>query len=191
MPSFRDRIKSKAYGETAHKAATITKNTTFYRQIRSKCVSAFDFYAFVNSTTPSTRPLGEYRGFKTDIGFNTISREFFIILHGALSHKVPLGQDANGIITRLDNAIENFENRKQGCELKLEELRNQVENAKAEIAKPFPREAELDEKCKRLAELNAELDMDKRENEIVDDAEEQSEDDRDGNHKSRNDRDER
>ena len=142
-------------------------------------------------TTSSTRPLGEYRGFKTDIGFDTMSREFFIILHGALSHKVPLGQDANGIITRLDNAIENFENRKQGCELKLEELRNQVENAKAEIAKPFPREAELDEKCKRLAELNAELDMDKRENEIVDDAEEQSEDEHDEKNKSRDDREER
>ena len=111
--------------------------------------------------------------------------------HGALSHKVPLGQDANGIITRLDNAIENFENRKQGCELKLEELRNQVENAKAEIAKPFPREAELDEKCKRLVELNAELDMDKHENEIVDDAEEQSEEELDEKNKSRDDREER
>lgn len=142
-------------------------------------------------TTPSTRPLGEYRGFKTDIGFDTMSREFFIMLRGALSYKVPLGQDANGIITRLDNAIENFENRKQGCELKLEELHNQVENAKAEIAKPFPRETELDEKCKQLAELNAELDMDKRENEIVDDAEEQSEEELDEKNKSRDDREER
>lgn len=138
--------------------------------------------------SPDERPLGEYRGFKMEIGFDTLSREFFINLKGKLFHKVPLGQDANGIITRLDNAIEAFEKRKQGCELQLEELHKQVENAKAEIAKPFAREAELEEKCKRLAELNAELNMDKRENEIVDGAEEQSEDERDENSRTRSDR---
>jgi hypothetical protein len=138
--------------------------------------------------SPDERPLGEYRGFKMEIGFDTLSREFFINLKGKLFHKVPLGQDANGIITRLDNAIEAFEKRKQGCELQLEELHKQVENAKAEIAKPFAREAELEEKCKRLAELNAELNMDKRENEIVDGAEEQSEEERDENSRTRSDR---
>lgn len=124
---------------------------------------------------PDGRPLGEYRGFKTDIGFDTMSREFFITLRGALFHKVPLGQDANGIITRLDNAIEAFEKRKLGCELQLTELHTQIENAKAEIAKPFPREAELNEKCTRLAELNAELNLDKAGNEIADDDPEQEE----------------
>ena len=67
----------------------------------------------------------------------------------------------------------------------------QVENAKAEIAKPFAREAELEEKCKRLSELNAELNMDRRENEIVDGAEEQSEDERDENSRIRSDRNDR
>ena len=141
--------------------------------------------------SPDERPLGEYRGFKMEIGFDTLSREFFINLKGKLFHKVPLGQDANGIITRLDNAIEAFEKRKQGCELQLEELHKQVENAKAEIAKPFAREAELEEKCKRLAELNAELNMDRRENEIVDGAEEQSEEERDENSRTRSDRNDR
>ena len=138
--------------------------------------------------SPDERPLGEYRGFKMEIGFDTLSREFFINLKGKLFHKVPLGQDANGIITRLDNAIEAFEKRKQGCELQLEELHKQVENAKAEIAKPFAREAELEEKCKRLSVLNAELNMDRRENEIVDGAEEQSEEERDENSRTRSDR---
>lgn len=104
---------------------------------------------------------------------------------------MPLGQDANGIITRLDNAIAGFAKLKGGYELLLEELHKQVENAKAEIAKPFPREAELDEKCRRLAELNAELNMDKRENEIVDGSEEQSEDEREEQGKTRDDREER
>ena len=60
----------------------------------------------------------------------------------------------------------------------LGELHRQVENAKAEIAKPFPDEAVLEEKSRRLAELNAELDMDRHENEIVDGTDEQSEDER-------------
>lgn len=142
-------------------------------------------------TSPDGRPLGAYRGFQTDIGFDTTTREFFITLRGALFHKVPLGQDANGIITRLDNAIAGFEKLKGGYELLLEELHKQVENAKAEIAKPFPREAELDGKCRRLAELNAELNMDKRENEIVDGSEEQSEDEREEQGKTKDDREER
>ena len=59
------------------------------------------------------------------------------------------------------------------------------------IAKPFPREAELDEKCKRLAELNAELNMDRRENEIVDGVDEQSEEEQEEKRKTRDDRDDR
>ena len=139
-------------------------------------------------TNPEPRPLGEYRGFKADIGFDTMLKQFYIKLRGALSYEVPLGKDPNGIFTRLDNAIEGFANRKENCEYLLSELHKQVENAKAEIAAPFPLEAELDEKCKRLAELNAELNMDRRENEIVDGAEEQSEDERDENNRKRDDR---
>ena len=130
-------------------------------------------------TNPEARPLGEYRGFQTDIGFDTGRKEFFITLRGALYHKVPLGTDAHGIITRLDNAIEKFDMNRQTYMAELGELHRQVENAKAEIAKPFPDEAVLEEKSRRLAELNAELDMDRHENEILDGPEEQSE----GEHK--------
>lgn len=124
-------------------------------------------------TSPDARPLGEYRGFKTEIGFDVLSREFFINLRGKLCHTVQLGQDANGIITRLDNAITALETKKQVCEERLRNLHLQVENAKAEIAAPFPDEAVLEEKSKRLDVLNAELNMDKKENELADDAPEQ------------------
>ena len=140
---------------------------------------------------PAEKALGEYRGFKTGIGFESMEHEFFITLYGAFFHRITLGQDASGIITRLDNAIEGFEKRKQSCEIRLQELYKQIENAKAEIAAPFPQEAELEEKCRRLDELNAELNMDKPENEIVDGAEEMGEDERDEKYKSRVDRDER
>ena len=128
---------------------------------------------------PESRPLGEYRGFQMDIGFDTTAKTFFITLRGSLHHVVPLWKDAHGIITRLDNAIGKFESRRQTLVAELDELHKQVENAKAEVAKPFPDEAVLEGKSRRLAELNAELDMDRRENEIVDGAEEQGEEERD------------
>ena len=134
------------------------------------------------------RALGEYRGFRTGIGFDMAKQEFFINLCGVLYHRVPLGNDAGGIITRLDNAIAAFEKRRQECVNTLEELKKQMEDTKAEIAKPFPLEEELEEKCRRLDELNAELNMDRPENEIVDGADEQSEDERDENNRKRDDR---
>lgn len=119
-------------------------------------------------TNPDLRPLGEYRGFKTEIGFDILGREFFMMLRGKLGHRVTLGQDANGIITRLDNAIDSFFTKQCHCKERLSELKQQIENAKREVATPFPREEELTEKLKRLDELNAELNMDKPENELVD-----------------------
>ena len=137
------------------------------------------------------RPLGEYRGFKTDIGFDGLSREFYITLRGSLFHKVMLGKDANGIITRLDNAIEKFAERKANNEAQLVEFHRQIEIAKAEIAKPFADEEILEAKSRRLDELNAELNMDRKENEIVDGVEEISEDGQDKKPTSRDDRDDR
>ena len=139
-------------------------------------------------TNPEARPLGEYRGFQTDIGFDTGRKEFFITLRGVLYHKVPLGTDAHGIITRLDNAIEKFDMNRQTYMAELGELHRQVENAKAEIAKPFPDEAVLEEKSRRLAELNAELDMDRHENEILEEPEEQGEEERDVHNRRRDER---
>lgn len=119
-------------------------------------------------TNPDLRPLGEYREFKTEIGFDIFGREIFMMLRGKLGHRVTLGQDANGIITRLDNAIDSFFTKQCHCKERLAELKQQIENAKREVATPFPREEELTEKLKRLDELNAELNMDKPENELVD-----------------------
>lgn len=121
-------------------------------------------------SNPEPRPLGEYRGFKTEIGFDTMQKQYFIILVGKLRHMVLLGDDANGIFTRLDNKIEGMELRLRNCREELQNLHEQVENAKAELLKPFPREAELNEKQARLDILNSELNMDKKENELADEA---------------------
>ena len=125
-------------------------------------------------TNPEPRPLGEYRGFKTEIGFDTMQKQYFITLIGKLHHTVLLGDDANGIFTRLENKIDGMEQRLQNCREELQNLNEQVENAKAELLKPFPREEELREKEARLDVLNAELNMDKRENELADEGPEMS-----------------
>jgi hypothetical protein len=142
-------------------------------------------------TNQEPRKLGSYRGFDTEIGFDSFEREFYIKLRGELTYTVPLGKDASGIIIRLDNAIEKLGARKVSLEAELAELHKQVENAKAQIAKPFPDEELLEEKCRRLDELNAELNLDKRENEMVDDADERNEEDDEEKSNVRKDRDNR
>ena len=102
------------------------------------------------------------------IAFDTINMEFIVTLFGKMSHKASLGQDANGIITRIDNAINSIEKRIGICNDVLKNLEQQISNAEEEIKQPFVREEELNEKLKRLDELNAKLNLDKKENELVD-----------------------
>lgn len=103
--------------------------------------------------------LGSYRGFQMELSFDSFRHDFDIVLKGAMSHRVPLGTDARGNITRLDNALAAVSDRLEAAKERLEDLYNQQEAAKAEIDKPFPQEAELAEKSSRLAELDAALNM--------------------------------
>ena len=103
-----------------------------------------------------------------ELSFDTFSREYKITLIHQLRHTVTLGTDIFGNIQRLDNTLGAFEERMAACVEQLENTRVQLENAKAEVQKPFPQEEELKTKSARLNELNAMLNLDKRENEIVD-----------------------
>ena len=105
-------------------------------------------------------PLGSYRGFAMELSFNSFSQEYEITLKGSMTHTVTLGTDARGNFTRLDNALSGLEKRKEKAQAELANLENQREAAKAELSKPFPQERELAEKSARLAELDAELNMD-------------------------------
>ena len=117
---------------------------------------------------PDAFTLGTYRGFAMELSFDPFNRDYRMSLKGELRHTVALGTDAFGNIQRLDNLIEAMPDKLNVCRAQLDNERTQLENAKAEVQKPFPREEELKTKSARLAELNALLDMDKRENEIVD-----------------------
>ena len=119
-------------------------------------------------TNPDAIPLGEYRGFSMELSFDSFSREFKITLKNELRHSVSLGTDIFGNIQRLDNQLESFPAKLTACAEQLENTKTQLVNAKVEVEKPFPHEEELKTKTARLDELNILLNMDKRENELVD-----------------------
>ena len=104
-------------------------------------------------------PLGEYRGFQMELSFDSFRHEFDIVLKGSMSHRVALGTDARGNITRLDNALASVPDRLEKAKEQLSNLYNQQEATKSELGKPFPQETELTAKSQRLAELDVALNM--------------------------------
>ena len=105
-------------------------------------------------------PVGSYRGFEMSLTLEDFGKQYILTLKGAMSHRVELGKDARGNLTRIDNVLNNIENRRQATQEHLENLYAQMEAAKAELGKPFPQEEEYLAKSARLAELNAELNID-------------------------------
>lgn len=118
-------------------------------------------------TTSEPTPLGEYRGFKMELEFDTFERAYAVKLKGHFTHSVTLGTDVYGNITRIDNAADNIEARLHKAEEQLENTKAQLETAKVEVEKPFAQEDELKQKMTRLTELNALLDMDKGDTPVV------------------------
>ena len=107
-------------------------------------------------------PIGSYRGFAMSLTVENFGKNFYLTLKGQMSHRVELGKDARGNLVRIDNALAQMPERLQTVQSRLENVQAQLATAKAELGKPFPQEAELREKAARLAELNAELNIDDR-----------------------------
>ena len=117
--------------------------------------------------------IGSYRGFELSLRFDTFRSEYQAILKGQRRYPVPLGTDPLGNIIRLDNSLNNFPERITSAENELTTLHQQQAAAQIEVEKPFPQEEELAEKSARLAELNAQLDVDEKNHEPEQDEEEQ------------------
>ena len=117
--------------------------------------------------------IGSYRGFELSLRFDTFRSEYQAILKGQRRYPVPLGTDPLGNIIRLDNSLNNFPERITAAENELDTLHQQQAAAQIEVEKPFPQEEELAEKSARLAELNAQLDVDEKSHEPEQDEEEQ------------------
>ena len=109
--------------------------------------------------------IGSYRGFELSLRFDTFRSEYQAILKGQRKYTVPLGTDPLGNIIRLDNSLNSFPERITAAENELATLHQQQAAAQIEVEKPFPQEEELAEKSARLAELNAQLDVDEKSHE--------------------------
>ena len=118
--------------------------------------------------SPEATQIGSYRGLTLELAFDTFAREYRLTMIGQLRHTVTMGTDVFGNLQRMDNALEGLPIKEQTCREQLFNLQTQLETAKAEVQKPFPREAELNTKTARLEELNTLLNLDHKEPEIVD-----------------------
>jgi len=114
------------------------------------------------------KPIGSYRGFQLEVVWDYYNGIHAIRLCGQEQHKVEMGTDARGNVTRIDNAIADLPQELQNSQNALQETRQQLVTALAEKDKPFPQEAELTEKSARLAELAVALQLDKRVPEVLD-----------------------
>ena len=118
--------------------------------------------AFKDAKGLESVPIGSYRGFAMSLTVENFGKDFVLTLKGRMSHRVELGKDARGNLVRIDNALAQMPERYKTVQGRLENVQAQLATAKAELGKPFPQEAELKEKSVRLAELNAELNIDDR-----------------------------
>ena len=114
--------------------------------------------------------LGQYRGFSLTLSYDGTSNEYRMTMKGTLSHTAVLGADVFGNLTRMDNVIDGLPGKLEAVRAELAETQVQIENARSELAAPFAREAELTEKTARLKELNILLNMDQKDNALIDDA---------------------
>ncbi len=117
--------------------------------------------------SPEAISLGEYRGFKTQLFFDTYERKYGVKIVGESRRDVFLGDDASGNIVRINNGIDCIEEALHNAKHQLEDMQNQYEIAKTELEKPFLQEEELTQKTQRLNVLNALLNVDKKNNEII------------------------
>ncbi len=117
------------------------------------------------SNTPTE--IGAYLGFQMSVSFDTFASKFKLHLKGNMTHSIEIGADPLGNLQRVHNHLEAMERKKAEVEQKLTNVEKQLEIAKIEVTKPFAQEQELADKLERLAQLNALLNMDEKENEGV------------------------
>jgi len=121
-----------------------------------------------NMLSPEAIQVGSYRGLTLELEFHSFSQEYRLTMIGQLRHTVTLGTDIFGNLQRMDNALEALPIKEQTCRQQLADLQAQLETAKTEVEKPFPREEELKTKTTRLEELNTLLNLDHKKPEAVD-----------------------
>ena len=119
---------------------------------------------------PLSQPteIGSYRGFQLEVYYDTINSHYCLNLCGKCRHKVELGSDALGNLTRIENELSRLPAMLTAAKTRKEEIVTQLENAKVEVKKPFAFEEELKEKTDRLNALNIELNLDEKDPSAID-----------------------
>lgn len=129
-----------------------------------------------SKSNPDIEDIGEYRGFKLELGFNSVEKKFTMTMKNKYSYSIFLGSDTFGNITRINNALEAIKDKIPDAKLRIEDIEKQLETAKIEVQKPFPKEEELKEKMKKLEELNILLKLDEKEKQVLDTSNDEIED---------------
>ena len=119
--------------------------------------------------------IGSYRGFRMEVYYDTLNTHYCLNLCGKAKHKVDLGADALGNLTRIENELSKLPARLEAAKTKKAETIAQLETAKEEIKKPFAFEDELKEKTERLNALNIELNLNEKDTSVMDTEPEQTE----------------
>lgn len=126
-----------------------------------------------NATTQPVE-IGSYRGFRIEISYDSMHQEYRLDLCGSHRHKVSLGSDALGNLTRIENELSKIPARFEAAKTQKAETITQLENAKVEVQKPFAYEDELKEKSDKLSSLNIELNLDEKDTTAIDSEQELS-----------------
>ena len=116
--------------------------------------------------------LGEYAGFTLSANYSSFSQKYHLSIAGQITHDIELGTDPSGNLTRVNNALQHIPIKLKAAQKSLDNVQNQIAAAKAELQRPFPQEELLNEKQKRLNEVNAMLDLDKKEDDLFLESEE-------------------
>lgn len=119
-------------------------------------------------TTPEATPLGSYRGFSMALGFDSFDKKFVVTLKNKGKYTTTLGSDLYGNLQRIDNKLNGIETWAEETKKDIAAYHSELETAKEEVQKPFPREQEFQEKSARLQELNSLLNMDERDDTVLD-----------------------
>ena len=128
-----------------------------------------------NLKSMEEKEIGEYRGFNMTVSFDSFTKNIKLKLKNKFSYSIDLGTDANGNITRINNCLENIAKDIPIEREKLDNTNFQLENAKQEIQKEFPKEQELKEKLQKLDQINAELKINDTDHEMLGDEQEEKE----------------
>ena len=129
-----------------------------------------------NLKSMEVKVVGEYRGFNMEISFDSFSKNIKLKLKNKFSYSIDLGTDINGNITRINNCLDNIAKDIPHERELLDNTYFQLENAKQESQKEFPKEQELQEKLRKLEEINAELKINENEHEMLGDEKEEKQD---------------